>query len=92
MFTAVNDKITELLGPLGLIIIVGVLGASLVLLTVLMMVRQPEDPLEKLKRNSTKQSKATTRHACATPMKTSNFRSLPSSLNPKTWRNCRRCS
>lgn len=67
MFTAVNDKITELLGPLGLIIIVGVLGASLVLLTVLMMVRQPEDPLEKLKRNASKPSKggdkARLRHA-----------------------------
>jgi tight adherence protein C len=51
LLNEINEKITELLGPMGLIIIVGVLGVSLVLLTVLMMLRQPEDPLAKLKRN-----------------------------------------
>jgi len=51
LLNEINEKITELLGPMGLIIIVGVLGVSLVLLTVLMMLRQPEDPLDKLKRN-----------------------------------------
>jgi len=50
MFNAINDKLTELLGPLGLIIIVGVLGLSLVVITIIMMLRQPEDPLDKLKR------------------------------------------
>ncbi|MCX7561151.1 type II secretion system F family protein [Sulfitobacter sp. F26204] len=52
MITAINDQITALLGPMGLIIIVGVLGLSLVAVTVIMMLRQPEDPLEKLKRAS----------------------------------------
>ena len=58
LLNEINDKITELLGPMGLIIIVGVLGVSLVLLTVLMMMRQPEDPLEKLKRNAAGQGKS----------------------------------
>ncbi|MEM7521276.1 MAG: type II secretion system F family protein, partial [Pseudomonadota bacterium] len=53
MFTALNDQIEALLGPMGLIIIVGVLGLCLVALTVTMMLRQPEDPLDKLKRSST---------------------------------------
>ncbi|AXI45711.1 pilus assembly protein TadC [Sulfitobacter sp. SK012] len=53
ILTSINDKITELLGPLGLIIIVGVLGLGLVAVTVTMMMRQPEDPLEKLKRSAT---------------------------------------
>ena len=52
MFTAINDQITALLGPMGLIIIAGVLGLTLVVMTVIMMLRQPEDPLEKLKRAS----------------------------------------
>ncbi|KHA51591.1 type II secretion system F family protein [Sulfitobacter geojensis] len=52
MLTAINNQITTLLGPMGLIIIVGALGVILVALTVVMMVKQPEDPLEKLKRAS----------------------------------------
>lgn len=50
MIDALNAQLTEFLGPLGLIIIVGVLGLSLVTITVIMMLRQPEDPLDKLKR------------------------------------------
>lgn len=49
-FASINDQITALLGPMGLIIIAGVLGLTLVLLTVIAMLRQPEDPLDKLKR------------------------------------------
>ena len=56
--TALNDKITEILGPMGLIIIIGVLGVCLVVFTLMMMLRQPEDPLEKLKRNANGKSKA----------------------------------
>ena len=47
-----NDRITELLGPMGLIMIVGVLGVCLVLITVVMMMQQPEDPLDKLRRSA----------------------------------------
>ncbi|MGB3244817.1 MAG: type II secretion system F family protein [Sulfitobacter sp.] len=47
-----NAQINDLLGPMGLIIIAGVLGLSLVVITVIMMLRQPEDPLDKLKRVS----------------------------------------
>ncbi|MFK7836581.1 MAG: type II secretion system F family protein [Sulfitobacter sp.] len=49
--------IDEILGPMGLIIIAGVLGVCLIIITVMMMVRQPEDPLDKLKRSSSKAAK-----------------------------------
>lgn len=48
--TTLPATITSTLGPLGPILIVGVVGVMLVLGTVLMILRQPEDPLNKLKR------------------------------------------
>ena len=50
--TQINEQIGAILGPMGLIIIVGVLGLALVAITVVMMLKQPEDPLSKLKRVS----------------------------------------
>lgn len=44
--------ITDLLGPLGPIIIAGVLGVMMIAGVAIMMLRQPEDPLTKLKRTS----------------------------------------
>ncbi|MGC1496771.1 MAG: type II secretion system F family protein [Sulfitobacter sp.] len=52
ILTQINDQISVILGPMGLIIIAGVLGLALVAITIVMMVRQPEDPLAKLKRSS----------------------------------------
>ncbi len=46
------DTINNLLGPMGLIIIAGVVGLCLVAGTIIMMLRQPEDPLNKLKKAS----------------------------------------
>jgi tight adherence protein C len=46
-------SITNLLGPFGPIIILGALGAILVMATIAMMLNQPEDPLDKLKRERT---------------------------------------
>ena len=43
--------IQNVLGPLGPIILAGVLGLILIAITVIMMLRQPEDPMEKLKRS-----------------------------------------
>ena len=48
--TTLNDQISAVLGPMGLIIIIGVVGLGLVAITIAMMLHQPEDPLEKLKR------------------------------------------
>ena len=48
----INDLISTVLGPMGLIIVVGALGLILVAFTVVMMLRQPEDPLSKLKRTA----------------------------------------
>lgn len=50
--TDLNTQISEMLGPMGLIIIAGVMGLCLVAITIAMMLRQPEDPLNKLKRAS----------------------------------------
>ncbi|MGJ5619343.1 type II secretion system F family protein [Sulfitobacter sp. MF3-043] len=52
------NQIEAILGPIGLIIIVGVLGLVLVAITVVLMVKQPEDPLNKLKRASNPAAKS----------------------------------
>lgn len=46
------EFVTDLLGPFGPIIILGVLGAVLVIGAVTMMAKTPEDPYEKLKRTN----------------------------------------
>ncbi|MEX3316886.1 type II secretion system F family protein [Sulfitobacter sp. PS-8MA] len=52
LFDQINDRLSDTLGPMGLIIIIGVLGLALVAITIVLMLRQPEDPLAKLKRTS----------------------------------------
>lgn len=52
MFDQINTQISDTLGPFGLIIILGVLGVCMIALTIVMVLRQPEDPLAKLKRNA----------------------------------------
>ena len=47
------DFLTNTLGPFGPIIVVGILGLLMILVTVPMMLRQREDPLDKLKRSET---------------------------------------
>lgn len=43
-------------GPMGLILLLGVAGVTLVLFTLVIMIRQPEDPLAKLKRSANGQA------------------------------------
>ncbi|SHI65954.1 type II secretion system protein F (GspF) [Shimia gijangensis] len=50
------DFLTSTLGPFGPIIVIGVLGLLMILVTVPMMLRQREDPLDKLKRNETERT------------------------------------
>ncbi len=52
MLDTINSAISEVMGPFGMIIILGVLGILTVLATVVMMMNQPEDPLDKLKRQA----------------------------------------
>ena len=47
---AINTYLTDQLGPFGPLIVVGALGLSMILLTLPMLLNQPEDPLKKLKR------------------------------------------
>jgi hypothetical protein len=48
---SINDMLTEQLGPFGPLIVVGVLGLFMILVTIPIMMNQPEDPLKKLKRD-----------------------------------------
>lgn len=50
-----NDILVTYMGPLGPIILVGVLGVVIVAITVSMMLAQPEDPLDKLKKSAARQ-------------------------------------
>lgn len=49
---ALLQPITDMLGPLGYIVLAGVLGVMMVAIVIIMMLRQPEDPLTKLKKSS----------------------------------------
>jgi tight adherence protein C len=55
---AANEYLKLHLGDFGPLIIVGVLGLFMVLVTIPMMLNQPEDPLKKLKRSQTAEIKA----------------------------------
>lgn len=55
--TQINDLLTGELGEFGPLIVVGGLGLFMILLTIPMMLNQPEDPLKKLKRNQNPDSK-----------------------------------
>lgn len=57
MLDTANTAISDVMGPFGMIIILGALGLVLVMVTVVMMVNQPEDPLDKLKRDQTERRK-----------------------------------
>lgn len=57
----INDLLVSYLGPLGPVILVGVLGIVIVAATISMMLAQPEDPLDKLKKNA-QAGTATTTH------------------------------
>ena len=47
----INTFLTEKLGPFGPLIVVGGLGLFMILLTVPLLLNQPEDPLKKLKKS-----------------------------------------
>ncbi|KIC41278.1 pilus assembly protein TadC [Ruegeria sp. ANG-R] len=49
----INDLLKENLGEFGPLIVVGVLGLFMILVTVPLMLNQPEDPLKKLQRSNT---------------------------------------
>ncbi|MDF1717315.1 MAG: type II secretion system F family protein [Antarcticimicrobium sp.] len=52
LLNRINDFLTGQLGEFGPLIVVGVLGMFMILLTVPLLLNQPEDPLKKLKRDS----------------------------------------
>jgi tight adherence protein C len=58
IFSVLNDVLTGALGPFGPLIAVGGLGVMLILITIPMMLRQKQDPLEKLKQANQRQSAA----------------------------------
>lgn len=57
-----STTILDMLGPLGPIILAGALGLIIIALTVVMMLRQPEDPMDKLKRTASSLSNGGEQH------------------------------
>ena len=49
--STINETIIEYLGPLGPMILLGTVGLIMVILTVSIMLSQPEDPMTKLKKS-----------------------------------------
>jgi len=49
--TFINEFLKEHLGEFGPLIVVGVLGLFMILITIPLMLSQPEDPLKKLQRS-----------------------------------------
>ncbi len=56
--TAILDMLTERFGPFGPLLVVGALGLLLVLLTLPMLLKKREDPLDRLKRQNQQQKKS----------------------------------
>lgn len=52
ILTNINDFLTLHLGDFGPLIVVGVLGLFMILVTIPLMLNQPEDPLKKLQRST----------------------------------------
>ncbi|MFU8778542.1 MAG: type II secretion system F family protein [Roseovarius sp.] len=60
ILSVLNDILTGALGPFGPLIAVGGLGVMLVLITIPMMLRQKQDPLDKLKQSNLRGAAAAT--------------------------------
>ncbi len=69
MLSQINQMITEMLGPMGPLLLVGALGFVMIMLTLPMLLQKEEDPLEKLReqqRKQARQSEATEKLRTAT--------------------------
>jgi tight adherence protein C len=51
LLNSLSATVTDLLGPLGPVIILGFLGLVLIIITVSLILSQPEDPMSKLKKS-----------------------------------------
>jgi len=54
--TSINTFLTEQLGDFGPLLVVGLLGLFMILLTIPLLMNQPEDPLKKLKKRNSPES------------------------------------
>ena len=59
MFEQLNTMITDALGPLGGLMVVGLLGALLILATLPILMKKQEDPLDKLNATARRQKETT---------------------------------
>ncbi len=55
--TNINTFLTEQLGDFGPLLVVGLLGLFMILLTIPLLMNQPEDPLKKLKKRNSPEAK-----------------------------------
>lgn len=58
VLTTINNFLTDTLGELGPLIVVGVLGLAMIAIAVIVMMNQPEDPLKKLQRSNSAPKKS----------------------------------
>ena len=60
---SINDKLIDMLGPFGPLLVVGFLGVAMILLTLPMLMKKKEDPLERLKDQNRQRAKPTAEKA-----------------------------
>ena len=83
MFETVNAFLTEQLGPLGPLILVGVLGLMMIGVCIPMLLKKEKDPLEKLRESRKKSSGAAEGKALRTASKNDKLEKYSSFLEPQ---------
>lgn len=61
----INAEVSEILGPMGLVIIFAFLGILLIAFVLAMLLKRPEDPLDRLKRENARQRQASKEDAAS---------------------------
>ena len=83
MFETVNAFLTEQLGPLGPLILVGALGLMMIAVCIPMLLKKEKDPLEKLRESRTKAAGATEGKTLRTAGKNDKLEKYSSFLEPQ---------
>ncbi len=87
----INEFLTRQLGEFGPIIVVGVLGLFMILMAIPLMLKQPEDPLKKFKRDINQKTKsAPQKEKLRQGGRNEQLQKLQHFWNPRMPTNCRR--
>lgn len=80
---SLNSFLTGMLGPVGPLIAVGVLGLFMILLTIPLLLNQPEDPLKKLKKSQSAPKKKSDRERLRSSGRNVQLEKFATFLEPK---------